>query len=173
MREVFAPAQSMGPQWYAIFTMPKHEKSVVRHFDYQNIYHFLPVYEDVKLWANRQRICVKAPLFPRYLFARFDRCTTGRILKTPGVLQIVGTAKGPIPVPESQIELLRTSTEQNKAEPCSCFEMGSKVRISRGPMTGIEGTLVQQRNKNRFVFTLSLIRQSASIEIDANMLEQL
>jgi transcription antitermination factor NusG len=160
-------------QWYAIFTMPRHEKSVDGYFDFQRIVHFLPVYERVNTWRNRQTVRVKTPLFPRYLFARFERQSSGRVLKTPGVLRIVGTEVGPIPVPNAEIEFLRTSIAENTVEPFPHFAIGRQVRIRTGSMAGVEGTLVRKENRNRFVLTLSLIQQSVSIDVDASNLELL
>lgn len=158
-------------RWYAIFTMPRHEKSVDSYFDFQRIVHFLPAYEKVNTWRNRQTVRVKMPLFPRYLFARFDRQEGGRVLKAPGILRIVGTESGPTPVPDAEIELLRVSTAQNKAEPYPHLALGRRVRVKTGLMAGVEGTLVRKENRNRFVLTISSIQQSVSIDAGAVALQ--
>jgi transcription termination/antitermination protein NusG len=157
--------------WYAIFTMPRHEQSVASYLDFQRIAHFLPAYEKVSTWRNRQTMRVKLPLFPRYLFARIERRRSGLVLRAPGALQIVGTASGPTPVPDTQIEILRTSIAQNKAEPYPYFAIGRRVRIRTGSLAGVEGTLVRRENRHRFVLTLSLIQQSVSIDVEAANLE--
>lgn len=160
-------------QWYAIFTMPRHEKSVDSHFDFQRIVHFLPAYEKVNTWRNRRTVRVKMPLFSRYLFARFDRRGHGRVLQTPGVLQIVGTESGPTPVPDAQIDFLRMSIAQNDVEPYPHLALGRRVRIKTGLLAGVEGILVRRENRNRFVLTLSSIQQSVSIDAGAVALETL
>lgn len=171
--QVHSVVNGLTSQWYAIFTMPRHEKSVGSYFEFQRIVHLLPSYERVNTWRNRQTVRVKMPLFPRYLFVRCDRRTSGLVLRTPGVLQIVGTGAGPTPVPDAQIELLRSSAAQNKAEPYPHLAIGRKVRIKEGSMAGVEGVLVRKENRHRFVLTLSLIQQSVSIDVSAANLESL
>jgi len=55
-------------KWYAVFTVPRSEKSAVRHLDMRNIESFLPTYETVQVWKNRQKKRITHPLFPSYLF---------------------------------------------------------------------------------------------------------
>jgi hypothetical protein len=90
----------MQPQWYAVFTMPRHEKAIGQRFEFNRIPYFLPSFERVSVWRNRQAVRLKVPLFPRYLFVRIDIEEAGPILSTPGVLQIVGTGHGATPIPD-------------------------------------------------------------------------
>jgi hypothetical protein len=59
-------------RWYAVFTAPQSEKSVVRHLSLREIETFLPTYETVRLWKNRQRVKTILPLFPTYLFVHIS-----------------------------------------------------------------------------------------------------
>jgi len=53
--------------WYAVFTVPQNEKSVVRHLNLRAVESFLPTYETIRVWKNRQRMKIVLPLFPCYL----------------------------------------------------------------------------------------------------------
>ena len=158
-------------QWYAVFTVPRNEKSVERQLSLREIECFLPTYETVRVWKNRQRVKVILPLFPTYLFVNVDRRDRARVLQSPGVLQIVGTSREPLPLPDSEIEFLRSDFCKNKAEPYREFAIGQRVRVCRGLMQGVEGVLVRKNNSLRFVITLSLINQHAAIEVCAEDLE--
>lgn len=164
---------SAGPQWFAIFTMPRHEKYVAQNFEQRQIECFLPVYEKVSLWKNRQRVNVVLPLFPRYVFASVDRLQRLQVLQTSGVIRIVGAGTSPTPLPDAEIEFLRTETSNKRVEPYSDLVVGNRVCVKRGPMSGIEGVLVRKQNGTRFILTLQLIQQSVSIEIAAEDLEAL
>ena len=59
---------ALDRRWYAVFTVPQHEKSVVKHLNIREIESFLPAYEKIQIWKNRQRMKVILPLFPSYLF---------------------------------------------------------------------------------------------------------
>jgi hypothetical protein len=63
---------ALDRKWYAVFTVPQHEKSVVKHLNIREIESFLPAYETIQTWKNRQRMKVILPLFPTYLFVHIN-----------------------------------------------------------------------------------------------------
>jgi transcription antitermination factor NusG len=158
-------------RWYAVFTVPRSEKSAVRHLDLRHIESFLPTYETVQVWKNRQRKRIIHPLFPSYLFVHIDRHERAGVLQSPGVLQIVGTSREPLPLQDSQIEFLRSNCSENKLEPFRELLVGERVRIKSGTLQGVHGVLVRRNKSLRFVLTLELINQHASVEVDATDLE--
>jgi len=158
-------------RWYAVFTVPRSEKSAVRHLDLRHIESFLPTYETVQVWKNRQRKRIVHPLFPSYLFVHIDRHERAGVLQSPGVLQIVGTSREPLPVQDAQIEFLRSSCREKKLEPYRELLVGERVRIKSGSLQGVHGVLVRRNKSLRFVLTLELINQHASVEVDATDLE--
>ncbi len=160
-------------KWYAIFTVPQNEKSVAKHLALREIESFLPTYETVRVWKNRQRVKVVLPLFPTYIFARIGSDERTKVLQSPGVLQIVGNSRQPLPLPDSDIEFLRSDFCKERTEPYRDLVVGEKVRVRRGLMQGLEGVLVRKNNSLRFVLTLDLINQHAAIEVDAGDLELL
>ncbi len=157
--------------WYAVFTIPRHEKTVLRNLDMRGIESFLPTYEINRLWRNRQRVTLEVPLFPCYLFVRASKTDCGRIRQSPGVIRIVGNQRGPLPVSGSAIELLRTSVAGKRIEPYCDLVVGTRVRVRSGPMQGVEGVLLRKNNALRFVLSIELINQHAAIEMAAENLE--
>lgn len=132
---------------------------------------FLPTYETVRVWRNRQRRKITLPLFPTYLFVRISRAERGKVLQCPGVLQIVGSNKEPIPLADSEVEVLRSDYCRKKIEPYRDLVIGEKVRIKSGVMMGLQGTLVRRSGNQRFVLTIEMINQHAAIEVDAEDME--
>lgn len=159
--------------WYAVFTVPQNEKSVARHLQLRDVEHFLPTYEEVRSWRNRQRVKVVLPLFPTYIFARFSSSERAKVLGSPGVLRIVGNGRDPIPLPEDEIEFLRSDLCRSRTEPFRDLIVGQRVRVRTGLMQGVEGILVRKNNGLRFVITLELINLHAAIELTAQELEPL
>jgi transcription antitermination factor NusG len=157
--------------WYALYTLPQNERSVARHLDIRQVESFLPTYESTHVWKNRQRVKIALPLFPSYLFVRIGREERSKVLQAPGALRIVGSSRGPLPIPENEIDFLRSDFCGRRVEPFRELVVGKKVRIKYGPMQGISGVLVQKRNNLRFVLTLELINQHAAVEVDADELE--
>lgn len=159
--------------WYAVYTVPQHEKSALKHLDMREIESFLPTYETVRVWKNRQRMKLILPLFPSYLFVHINFTERVKVLQSPGVLQIVGNGKENAALRDSEIEFLRSDFCRQRVEPYRDFVIGEKVRIKSGVMQGLQGTLVRKSNSMRFVLTLELINQHAAIEVNAEDLESM
>lgn len=157
--------------WYAVFTVPQNEKSAARHLHLRDIESFVPTYQSVRIWRNRQRAQLLLPLFPSYLFVRIRNRERGKVLGTPGVLRIVGNNREAVPIPDATIEFLRSDFCGSKIEPYRELVVGQKVRICSGPMCGLQGVLVRKNNNLRFVLTIDLINQHAAVEIGAENLE--
>ncbi len=153
--------------WYAVYTVPQHEKWALKQLEMREIESFLPTYETVRVWKNRQRMKLILPLFPTYLFVHINSREGTKVLQCPGVLQIVGNRRESVPLPDSEVEFLRSDFCRRRMEPYRDLVIGDKVRIKSGVMQGLQGTLVRRVNSIRFVLTLELINQHAAIQVDA------
>ncbi len=165
------PTSMLDRKWYAVFTIPQHEKSAVKHLNIRDVQSFLPTYETVRIWKNRQRMKVILPLFPSYLFVHISSMERAKVLQSPGVLQIVGNGRECAALRDSEIDFLRSSCCRQRIEPYRELVIGEKVRIKSGVMQGLQGTLVRKCNAMRFVLTLEMINQHAAIQVDAEDLE--
>jgi transcription antitermination factor NusG len=164
------PSKEAEHNWFAVYTLPKNERSVVRHLDVRQIESFLPTFEKIHVWKNRQRVKVTEPLFPTYLFVRIDPKERSRVLGAPGVLRLVGNNQGALPVSDAEIEFLRSDFCRERVEPYRDLVIGQRVRIKCGPMQGVQGTLIRKKSGLRFVLTLELINQHAALEVSVDEL---
>jgi transcription antitermination factor NusG len=160
-------------RWYAAYIQPRHEKTAALHLQSRGIESFLPLYSETKRWRNRVTRSVELPLFPGYVFAKFKAQERCLILGVPGVIHLVGVAGRPVPLSESEMEVLREGLAQVSAEPCPFLSVGEKVRLKTGPFAGLDGILVQKKHKYRFVLSMDLIMRSVAVEVDAADVEQL
>jgi transcription antitermination factor NusG len=173
LREDSMPsALAHGPrQWFAVYTTSCHEKRVAEHCQVRDIESFLPTYQSTRRWKNGCTVNIDSPLFPGYVFVRVNHTHRVRVLELPGVVSIVGAARQPTPLPDTDIESLRNGIHLLKAEPHPCLNLGDKVKIRKGPLAGMTGVLVRKKNGLRVVLTLELIMKSISVEIDEQDLE--
>jgi transcription antitermination factor NusG len=165
------PRAEADRKWFAIYTMPRSERSVVRCLDNHQIESFLPTCESARLWKNRQRVTTSEPLFPSYVFARIRATERSIVLKSSGALKIIGNQQSPIDISDSEIEFLRSDFCRKRVAPFQEIAIGKRVRIRSGPMQGVQGVLVEIRNRLRFVLTVSLINQNAAVEVGADEVE--
>jgi len=157
--------------WYAVYTKSRHEKSVYQHLTSCEIQSFLALYRAVHRWKNGCLARIELPLFPNYLFVRIRSQQRVRVLEIPGVVSLVGQGREPPPLPEFEIEWLRSNLQLRKFEPHPYLRIGEKVRVKSGPLAGLEGILSRRTNSCRLVLTLDLIKQSVAVEVDANDVE--
>jgi transcription antitermination factor NusG len=157
--------------WFAVFTSSHHEKKVSQRFLDQRIENYLPLYSQVHHWTNRRRVTVQLPLFPNYVFVRIDRRQRGQVLQVPGVLAIVGRGPEPTPLPDFEIESLRSGLHLRKFEPHRTLVSGTRVRIKVGPLDGMEGFLLRKKSNLRVVLTVPLINKSLAVEVDMDDIE--
>ena len=164
-------AASDDRKWYAVFTLSQNERSAARYLDTCQIESFVPTCESVRVWKNRQKVKIVKALFPTYMFVKIREGEETTVLRSPGVRRLVGNHKGPVPLPEAEIEFLRSGFCRQRVEPYQELIIGERVRVKYGPMQGLEGVLVRKKNSMRFVLTLPLINQSAAVEVSAEDLE--
>ena len=113
------------------------------------------------------------PCFPGYVFLRGGLEQQLRILTTPGVLGLVGFAGVPAIIPDAEIEAVRqTLARRVHVEPHPFLKCGDWVRVKDGPLEGIEGILVRNKNQFRLVLSVELVQKSAAVEVDAWMVER-
>jgi transcription antitermination factor NusG len=168
----FSADRSAGRRWFAVFTVPQNEKSVMRHLDLREIESFLPTYETVRVWKNRQRVKTILPLFPTYLFVHIDLRERVRVLESPGVILIVGKGRGEsVAIADSDIQMLRATVIARRVEPYRDLVIGEKVRVKSGMLQGVQGTLVRRCGGDRFVLSFESINQHAAIQVSAEDLE--
>jgi transcription antitermination factor NusG len=160
-----------SPRWYAVYTTPRHEKRIATHCSQRDIESFLPLYQEVRQWKNRCKVKLDLPLFPNYLFVRIEREARFRVLSVPGVLSILGAGSDLFPVEDEYIGLLRQGLDEHKIEPHPLVEVGDRVKIIAGAMSGMEGILVRKKNELRVVLKVALLERSISVEVTTANIE--
>src|SRR5665213_4188560 len=94
-------------RWYALHVRSRHEKSVHAQLAGKHQDVFLPTYFAENRWADRWRT-VSLPLFPGYVFCRFDTNRRSAIMATSGVIDVVRMGSQPAAIDGAEICLLYT-----------------------------------------------------------------
>lgn len=167
------PTQYAEPHWYAAYTKANHEKCVAEQLEARQIEHFLPSYASVRRWKDR-RVTLQLPLFPGYVFVRMALRNRLPVLQIPGVAKLVGFGTLPAPLPNDEIEALRTGLAKGlHAEPHPYLAVGQRVRVKGGSLAGLEGVLLRWKGNWRVVLSLELIQRSVAVDVDVAALEPL
>ncbi len=153
-------------RWFAAYTSPRHEKHVSQQMERRGIQNFLPLYKSVRRWKDRRKE-LELPIFPGYLFVRMALRERVSVLQVPGVVHLVSFQGRPAPVPDSDIEMLQRQLSQSgRLQPHPFLTIGRRVRISSGPMSGMEGILARKKDKVRVVLSIELIQRAVAVEVD-------
>jgi transcription antitermination factor NusG len=168
---VMAQPPALSRNWFAVYTTCRHEKRVAHHMEQRQIEYFLPTYRTQHRWKDGTKAVLDLPLFPGYVFVRINLQDRVGVLEVPGVLSMIGTAKQPAPLPDLEVEALRTGLDPTRAEPHPLLTVGQRVRITRGALAGVEGIVVRKKSGLQVVLTLSLLMQSIAIEVSGEDVE--
>lgn len=124
------------------------------------------MYQCRSYWSDRVKI-MQRPLLSGYVFCRFDPHRRLPIMQIPGVVEVVQFGGEPTPVDEKEIESLRALVSSGAPlVPHAFLHPGDRVRIRRGPLTGVEGILEKFQKGYRIVVSISLLQRSVSAEVD-------
>jgi transcription antitermination factor NusG len=160
----------MQPRWYVVYAITRHEKAVSEQLRQRSIESYLPLYRAVHYW-NKRRAEVELPLFPSYIFVRIAAYERLRVLQVSGVVRIVSVNGMLASVPDEEVEALRAALSLRRSQPHPYFSAGKAVRIKAGPLKGLEGIVVKDKNASRIVVSVDFIQQSVSIELEPCDLE--
>jgi transcription antitermination factor NusG len=152
--------------WYALRVRGRQERNVAASLFEKGHDVFLPQYRSRRNWSDRIKE-VDLPLFPGYLFCRFDVNRRLPILVTAGVLEIVSVGRRIVPIDETEIRAIQSIVVSRlDAEPWPYLRVGQWVRIGYGPLYGLEGVLIQVKRGHRLVVSVNLLQRSVSVEVD-------
>ncbi len=153
-------------KWFALQVRTRWESSTESLLSGKGFETFLPKYNN-RVRRNGRMKDVEAPLFPGYVFCRFDAQDRLPILITPGVISVVSRGRLPIPLEDSELAAVQTIVHSKlPVQPWPYLEIGERVRIQDEALSGLEGILISFRGTHRIVVSVSLLRRSVSLEID-------
>jgi transcription termination/antitermination protein NusG len=161
--------------WYVLHTRSKFEKVVRDALLKKNKEAFLPTIKKRSKRRDR-KLFLQAPIFPGYLFVNAGVSPAEKldVLKTVGVVRILGNRDVPYPVEPEIIDSLKIIVQANEdVLTGQCFHKGDPVRVTYGPFTGAIGLFVRYQKTGRIVVNIDAMGQSAAVEVSADEVEPL
>lgn len=157
--------------WYALRTKSRHEKVVRDQLNKQGIEPLLPTVRRLSQWKDRRKE-IEVPLFSGYCFVRFGQGAKSVVQRVAGVVEVVGSGGRPEPIPDDEIENLKTlMASVLPYDPHPYLHEGMTVEVVRGPLQGVRGVLLRKEKRYRLVVGIRLIQQAAAVEIDVRDVE--
>jgi len=152
--------------WFAILARTGREKNATLLLENAGYECYLPVIKFTRQWSDRLKE-IELPLFPGYLFCRMNPHNRLPVLTTPGVMQIVGVGKTPIPVEEQEIDAIqRVGKSGISLMPWPYLQVGHVAQIEEGPLRGVTGIVIRIKAGLKLVLSVNLLQRSIAVEID-------
>jgi transcription antitermination factor NusG len=168
---VACTAENALRHWFAVYTASHNEKAVERTLRLKGLETFLPLYRVERRRTNRTTVELDLPLFEGYVFTRMALSESVLVRSIPRVFSIVGNSKGPLSLPEAEVESLRAALTLRNATPWAQIKVGARARIAIGPLTGWEGVVVRVNGGLHIVLSVEMISKSIAVRVSAEDLE--
>lgn len=164
-------ANKLLGQWWVAHTKARFEKAFAWDLLRKEIPYFLPMIPQTRMSGGRKRKTLR-PLFTSYVFFRGERQHSSIVLSTGRLCQIIEVQDQP-QIHDELLNINRILAGQRPIDFYPFAVKGARCRIRTGPLEGIEGTVVSGDGFTKFVLQVSILGQSAAVEIDPDLLEQL
>lgn len=156
--------------WYVVHTQPMAEQRALANLVRQGYEAYLPLYRRRRSHARRVEL-VQRPLFPRYLFVRFDPKVDHwrSILGTFGVSGLVRIGDVPIPVPSGIVEDLRANQAarsfDDEIAPARKLAVGERIRVLAGPFSDLVGKFQALADSERVIVLLEMLGREVRVRL--------
>ena len=157
--------------WYAITVKHQHEQSVRASLEGRGFEALAPTYRGCRRWSDRLKE-LDLPIFGGYVFCRFPYQERIPVLDTPGVVKVVSFGGKPAEIPDAEITAIQAvMAARLPARPWPYLKPGDRVRIERGPLRGLEGSLLREKHRLRLIVGVQILQRAMSVELEVDMVE--
>ncbi len=163
-------------KWYALHARSRHEDVVFHGLRRKSIEAFLPKVQVMSRRKDRRKR-ILIPLLPGYVFVNtnLNAHHYWDIIKTYGVVRIIGIKGKPVPVKDEEIVSLQVldgtdRTVRNQAY----MKTGDRIMIMEGPLKGLSGFYLRHKGKSdKVVVSIELLQRSLAVEIEDWVVEKI
>lgn len=137
-----------------------------RHLQNRGYSVYLPTVKGNRSPSDHKKT-LRRPMFPGYLFARFNSAIRHRMVDSPCVIRIVGMGGSPTPIDEAELSSIFTLEQSGSAvNRWHDAVQGEEIEVVSGPLHGVEGVFVRQQSRRRVIVQVKLLGQSVIADLD-------
>lgn len=163
-------------RWLAAYVKMHHEKRVRDKLTSMGIENFLPLQTEIRQWSDRKKK-IECVLLPMMIFVHVDHEEQHQVITHPSVLRflVLRGENTPTEIPENQMDqfiFMLDYSDQPVNFNTDKLKHGEKVRVIKGPLSGLEGELVNYEGKSNIAIRIAQLG-CAVVEISVNIVEKL
>lgn len=164
-------SQKDHKKWIAVYTKPRHEKTVENELSKKGFEVYLPILKERRKWSDRKK-WVEFPLFRSYIFVRTEIKNSLFVLQTMGVVKVIKFGGEVAVIQNDSIRAIKLMIEGGyMPEAIDYFVKGETVEVKSGPLKGLIGEVIRVDNSDRLLVRVDAIQHSVSVQIDRGFLK--
>ena len=162
--------------WLVVCVQSNREKKTYERLSALGFESFLPLQEETRRWSDRSKK-VQRVVIPMVVFARIAPSERISVLRLPSVsrFMVLRGESAPAIIPDAQMERFRFMLDYSEEAICmnySPLARGKKVRVIKGPLTGLVGELVALDGKSKIAVRLDMLG-CACVDMPIGYVEQI
>jgi transcription antitermination factor NusG len=161
----------INPDWVALVVRPRAERRVQKGLANMGLETFVAWHGVRRRWADRIKI-LEQNLIPGYVFCQSTFAERMAVMHQAGVERVVSFNRTPALIPDDEIAALRRAVESElPLGPWPYLKAGQRVRIEKGILAGMEGTLARESTGWRVVVSVEALQRSIAVQVDRDMID--
>lgn len=160
-------------RWFAVYTQYKREKLVQKSLAKQGINAYLPLRKFTRHYTRKTKT-VELPLISCYVFVKIVKSEYIKVLQTEYVLEFVKFSRNLIAIPELEMDIMRRVIGESQLLDVQkhIYNIGDKVEIIGGELTGLKGTLTEVEGQKRMIIALENLGYALHIQVAPELLHK-
>ncbi len=164
-------SNEQNKKWIAVYTKPRHEKTVEKELQKKEFEVYLPLLKQRRKWSDRKK-WVEFPLFRSYIFVKTEIKNALFVLQTLGVVKVVKFGGEVAVIQNDSIQAIKLMIEGGYSpEATHYFVKGDPVEVKDGPLKGLVGEVIRVDNHDRLLVRVDAIQHSVSVQINRAFLK--
>ena len=158
--------------WNVLYTKPRNEKKVHERLNKLGLESYCPIQKTLKQWSDRKK-WVDEPVFKSYIFVKTpsSEIEKNAILNTQGAVRFLYWLGKPAEVKQAEIDSIKSFLGTHENVRTLSFDVGSELKVNRGPLSGTSGTVVYQ-TKNEVFLNVEKLGMSLVARLSLNNVEK-
>lgn len=166
--------ETQNNKWYALYVRSRSEKSVGELLQKKGVEVYVPLIKTMRQWSDRKKM-VEMPLFSGYVFVKTVTSQADFILRTKGIVGFVKYLGKNAVIKEIELsrvkQLVELGYEMETSVLNKRFQIGEKIKITSGPLKGVEGYVMNLINGDWLEIALESLGQVIKVKLPEGILK--
>ena len=142
---------------------------MARHLAAAGVKHDLPLVERITVTRGRKHRA-EIPLLTGYVFLKGEKQDAYDAISTKRVASFI-EVRDEARLEEELRQIHEAIASGLPIEEFTQIAVGQRARVTKGPLLGTEGVVIEEARRTRLVLHVEILGQGASVEIERDLLE--